>query len=141
MRLAEPLAVPCNLCGELENYEVATVSHTFIRREIAALEKRAFEVERFSIRPAPVKLADPEDIAEEARTTVLLARGIPRLALTAVGSAALHPIRFLRALHMSLRVGLRSEHGLLRNLAYLRTGCTALRLFRRAQCSYRSTSV
>jgi len=113
-----------------------SVSHTFIRREIAALEKKGFEVERFSIRPPPVKLVDPEDIAEQARTTVLLARGMPRLALTAVGTAALHPIRFLRALHMSFRMGLRSERGLLRNLAYLMTACTALRLFRRAQCSH-----
>jgi len=113
-----------------------SVSHTFIRREIAALEEKGIEVVRFSIRPPPVRLVDPEDIAEQARTTVLLARGIPRLALTAAWTAALHPIRFLKALRMSIRMGLRSERGLLRNLAYLMTACTTLRLFRRAQCEH-----
>jgi len=35
-----------------------SVSHTFIRREIAALEERGIEVQRFSIRPPPVQLVD-----------------------------------------------------------------------------------
>jgi len=113
-----------------------SVSHTFIRREIAALEEKGIQVERFSIRPPPVQLVDPEDLAEQARTTVLLSRGIPRLALTAAWTAGLHPIRFLKALRMSIRMGLRSERGLLRNLAYLMTACTTLRLFRRAQCTH-----
>jgi len=113
-----------------------SVSHTFIRREIAALEQKGIEVERFSIRPPPVELVDPDDIEEQARTTVLLARGLPRLALTAGWTAVLHPIRFLKALHMSIRMGLRLERGLLRNLAYLMTACTTLQLFRRAQCRH-----
>jgi len=113
-----------------------SVSHTFIRREIAALEEKGIQVERFSIRPPPVRLVDPEDIAEQARTTVLLARGMPRLALRMAWTALLHPIRFLKALRMSIRMGLRSERGLLRNLAYLMTACTTLHLFRRAQCTH-----
>lgn len=113
-----------------------SVSHTFIRREIAALEEKGIEVARFSIRPPPVKLVDPEDIDEQTRTTVLMARGIPRLLLTAAWTAIRRPIRFLRALVMSVRMGARLERGLVRNLGYLLTACTTLELFRRAQCAH-----
>ena len=47
------------------------VSHTFIRREIAALEEHGIEIVRFSIRPTPDELIDPLDVAEERRTNVL----------------------------------------------------------------------
>jgi len=113
-----------------------SVSHTFIRREIAALEDKGIEIVRFSIRPPPTRLLDLEDIAEQSRTTVLLARGIPRLALTAAWTAVRHPLRFAKALAMTVRMGLRSERGLLRNLAYLMTACTALLLFRQEQCGH-----
>jgi glycosyltransferase involved in cell wall biosynthesis len=113
-----------------------SVSHTFIRREIAALEEIGIEVERFSIRPPPEQLVDPDDVAEQGRTTVLLALGVPRLVWTATWTAILHPIRFLKALRMSVRMGLRSDRGLLRNLGYLMEACTALHLFRRAQCTH-----
>ena len=113
-----------------------SVSHTFIRREIAALEDKGVDIARFSIRPPPTKLVDPDDIAEQSRTTVLLARGIPRLALTAVWTAIRHPVRFAKALAMTVRMGLRSDRGLLRNLGYLMTACTTLKLFRRDQCGH-----
>ena len=113
-----------------------SVSHTFIRREIAALEDKGVDIARFSIRPPPTKLVDPDDIAEQNRTTVLLARGIPRLGLTAAWTAIRHPIRFAKALAMTVRMGLRSERGLLRNLAYLMTACTTLQLFEREQCGH-----
>ena len=113
-----------------------SVSHTFIRREIAALEEKGIEVERFSIRPPPVQLVDPDDVAEQTRSTVLLARGVPRLAWTAAWTAVLHPIRFLKALRMSIRMGLRSDRGLLRNLGYLMEACTTLHLFRRTRCTH-----
>ncbi len=48
------------------------VSHTFIRREIRALEDRGVAVERFSIRDTAAELKDDDDRAESARTTVLL---------------------------------------------------------------------
>ncbi|MFW2390654.1 MAG: colanic acid biosynthesis glycosyltransferase WcaL, partial [Polyangiales bacterium] len=88
-----------------------SVSLTFVRREIAALEDKGIEIARFSIRPPPTKLVDPDDIAEQGRTTVLLARGIPMLALTTAWTAVRHPVRFAKALAMTLRMGLRSGRG------------------------------
>lgn len=112
------------------------VSHTFIRREIAAIEERGFEVERFSIRPTPDQLVDPLDVAEQARTHVLLDQGLPTLLLRALGVALFRPVRFLRALVLAWRLGRRSERGLPNNLAYLMVACTVFREVRRRGCSH-----
>ena len=53
------------------------VSHTFIRREIAAVQERGIDVARFSIRRSPDELVDSLDVAEEKRTTVLLIEASP----------------------------------------------------------------
>ena len=50
------------------------VSHTFVRREIRALEALGVEVERFSIRDTADEVTDDDDRAETARTHVLLPR-------------------------------------------------------------------
>ena len=54
--------------------EYPKISHSFVRREIEALERRDVEVEIFSIRPWSTALVDPADIAHAQRTTVLYAR-------------------------------------------------------------------
>ena len=58
------------------------VSHSFIRREIAALEAHGVAVARFSVRPAGRRrVVDPADRAERERPAVLLARrGWPAVA-------------------------------------------------------------
>jgi hypothetical protein len=43
-------------------------SHSFIRREIAALERQGVEVHRFAMRSDRGALADPADLAEDDRT-------------------------------------------------------------------------
>ena len=63
-----------------------TVSHTFIRREIHALERRGHHVSRLSIRPAGV-LADPVDVAEAEQTICILQRGPLRLIAAAIWMA------------------------------------------------------
>ena len=93
-----------------------SVSHTFIRREIAALEAKGVEIERFSIRRPPTELVDPLDVQELDRTTVLLDRGLFGLVLASARTA----------LRMSVRMGRRLHDGFLRNLGYLMTACVAL---------------
>lgn len=51
--------------------EYPKVSHSFVRREIEAVEKMGVEVEIFSIRPWSTDLADPLDLSHAKRTTVL----------------------------------------------------------------------
>ena len=51
------------------------VSHSFIRREILALERSGVELQRVAIQGWDEKLSDPEDVAERARTQYVLKNG------------------------------------------------------------------
>ena len=51
------------------------VSHSFIRREILALERLGFEVQRIALRGWSESVVDPEDIAEKSRTQYVLQGG------------------------------------------------------------------
>jgi len=104
------------------------VSHSFIRREIAALEANGVEVQRFSIRRPTVKLTDPADVSEAAKTTVLLDAGVAGLAASALKTAASRPLRFCRAMQMAWRLGRRSERGVLRHMVYVAEACMLLKL-------------
>ncbi len=95
------------------------VSHTFIRREIAALELQGVEVERFSVRRTYETLVDEADQRELQRTRVILDVGIRGLLLALFASFALRPFTSFAALRLTLKVGLRSDRGLLRHVAYL----------------------
>jgi hypothetical protein len=76
-----------------------SLSHGFIRREIAALEACGVEVERVSIRREPeALLPDEADLAERARTRVLLDRGAAGLLADALVLLARRPrVRLWRA--------------------------------------------
>lgn len=87
------------------------VSHTFIRREIRALEDMGVEVSRFSIRETPDELVDPADIEEERRTRILLGGGAAPLLAATVQVAAQAPSAFARAAALAAEVGVRSERG------------------------------
>ena len=94
------------------------ISHSFIRREIQALERQGVSISRFSIRRAKSGVIADEDKAEAAQTRTILDAGLPSLA-TAIGrSLVLRPLRSLAALVQSLRLGWRSEAGIVRHLIY-----------------------
>jgi glycosyltransferase involved in cell wall biosynthesis len=97
-------------------------SHTFIRREIAALERRGHTVHRFAMRSDRAALKDAADLAEDARTEHILKN---RAALAR--SALAMPLRpgFASALHVAMACGARGAGGgdgtggRLRHLIYL----------------------
>ncbi|HJZ89907.1 MAG TPA: glycosyltransferase family 4 protein [Gemmataceae bacterium] len=99
------------------------VRHTFIRREIVALERLGVPVERFSIRDTGADAVDPADRAEHAKTRALLSAGKLVLLATFLTHAMTRPNRFLRAVRCAIRLGRRSDRGVLRHLAYLAEGC------------------
>jgi colanic acid/amylovoran biosynthesis glycosyltransferase len=94
-------------------------SHSFIRREILAMEASGFEVLRYSLRPVNEILVSEADWAEQPLTRVVLGVGPAGLALAVAATALGRPGPFLRALALAVRLGRRSDRGLLRHLAYL----------------------
>jgi glycosyltransferase involved in cell wall biosynthesis len=104
-------------------------SHTFIRREVAALRRLGIEVETFSVRPGQA-LSD-DDRAEAARTFVVLAGSALPLA-RAVLAALGRPGPWLRALATALRHALPGPLQRVKALAYFAEGlCLAAELERR----------
>src|SRR5215213_6436206 len=99
------------------------VRHTFIRREIVALETQGVEVVRFSVRGSGSDAVDPADQAEYAKTRAILPTGKLALSSSLLGNALTRPIRFARALRLAVRFGRRSDRGVLRHLVYLAEAC------------------
>jgi colanic acid/amylovoran biosynthesis glycosyltransferase len=102
------------------------ISHTFIRREIEGLEAHGCSVARYSLRRAVDRLVTPSDQEEAARTTVILERGALGLLLALFRAFVTGPRAFLRAVGLTLRIGRRSERGLLVACAYLAEACVLL---------------
>lgn len=63
-------------------------SHSFIRREIRALERAGHRVHRFAIRGDFAALVDPADRSEHERTERILEAGPTRLLAATIGAAA-----------------------------------------------------
>ncbi|MDP6539820.1 MAG: glycosyltransferase [Planctomycetota bacterium] len=111
-------------------------SHTFVRREIAALEELGVEVERFAIRPAGEDLVDERDRAELGRTRVLLDRGVLGLAAGLALALVTRPAAAARAAAAAVAMGRRSERGVARHLAYLAEAALLVRALERSCASH-----
>ena len=106
-------------------------SHTFIRRELKALEALGHAVQPISIRRAEAAtVVDPADEAEIGRTEVLLARPA-RLVGNVLGMLVRSPARSLIELARILRVGLGNGSGFVRPVAYFVEACALAALCRR----------
>ncbi len=106
------------------------VSHSFIRREIAALEELGAEVLRISIRRTTDALPDSADRLEGDRTITLL--GSPGAALGLAGAVFARllrsPGRFFATAGKAISLARGSSSGLLRHLAYLAEACSVAQL-------------
>ncbi len=111
-------------------------SHAFIRREIAALESRGIIVDRMSIRRVKETLVEPEDRAEQSRTTTLLDRGLLKLAFATLAVFISCPIKSLRCLLGAIRLAKHSDRGFLRHLAYVAEACLLKRLTAASKASH-----
>jgi colanic acid/amylovoran biosynthesis glycosyltransferase len=108
-------------------------SHTFIRREIAGLESLGIEVERYTVRAAPGPSIDPADESERLQTQTILGVGLLGLWAAAARAAVTRPLRFARALGAAVRLGRRSERGVIFHLIYLAEACVLLRWLARSK--------
>jgi len=99
------------------------VSHSFVRREIAGVERAGVEVLRFSIRRPAADLPDPDDRREAGVTRVILAQGAPALLGAALAAAVTVPGGFGRALAAAAGAALRYPARGWRHFAYLAEAC------------------
>lgn len=102
------------------------VSHSFIRREILALERQGVQVLRIALRGWDGDVVSAEDQAERHATRYVLDGGFIVL-LMAMGRAFLaSPSRFGAGLRLSLRMSRRADRSLFHHLAYLAEACRML---------------
>lgn len=99
------------------------VSHTFIRREILALETLGVDVLRFSVRGWNDELRDAGDLAERQKTSYVLRGGALSLLLSILVCAVASPGRFLRAFVEANRIGWRGDRPLLLHWVYFAEAC------------------
>jgi len=113
------------------------ITHSFIRREIRALESLGVEVVRFSVHPLDSDplgartLVTEADCEEHERTRAILSAGVMAYASALIAEALQRPGAFARALFTALTMGWRSERGLLRNLGYLAMASVLVRWLRK----------
>ena len=99
------------------------ISHSFIRREILALERLGHEVLRISIRGWADAQRSAEDRLEQARTRYVLRGGAVPLLISFLRILATNPAGLFRAIVLTLKVGLRAERPLPVHLIYLLEAC------------------
>ena len=111
------------------------LSHSFIRREIQALDGEAIQVDRITVRAPGVQL-EPADAAEAKKTWVLLQAGWLNFLTAFVSALVCTPLAFIRAAWMALRLGCRSISRLPRHGAYFLEACVLVRRLRQTGCQH-----
>lgn len=103
------------------------VSHSFIRREILALERQGFAIQRIALRGWDEPLVDAEDLRERTLTRYVLKTGLAGLVVPTLVELWKSPARFLRALRLALRMSRKSDHRVLHHLVCLAEACVLRR--------------
>ncbi|MBD8542819.1 glycosyltransferase [Oxalobacteraceae sp. CFBP 13708] len=99
------------------------ISHSFIRREILALERQGYDVQRLAMRGWADELRDEEDVRERAVTRYVLQDGAFAMGMDVVRMALTRPGRLLKALALACKIGMRSDRPLPLHLIYLAEAC------------------
>ena len=77
------------------------VSHSFIRREILALERLGFVVHRWASRGWDADCPDPADLAEQRRTRYVLAAGPLSLVTALLRTLLTNPKAFIASVRLA----------------------------------------
>jgi len=99
------------------------VSHSFIRREIQALERHGVEVMRIALQERGAELLDEENLPERERTRYARRNGVSALPIALARMSFTRPVRLLQALALALRMGRRAQRPLPVHLLYLAEAC------------------
>jgi len=112
------------------------VSHTFIKREIHALERRGVTVQRIALRGWDSELVDDTDRRERERTSYVLKEGLASFASAIASIAVRSPARLWAAMRLAIKVARRSDRPALVHLIYVAEACVILRYLARSQASH-----
>jgi len=112
------------------------VSHTFIRREILALERRGLDVIRIALRGWDDELVDDEDRNERERTRYVLKDGAVGLLTAFVMTLITTPRALLGTVILAWRMSYRSERPLLIHLIYVAEACRIVPWLREAKVEH-----
>jgi glycosyltransferase involved in cell wall biosynthesis len=102
------------------------VSHSFIRREILALERQGFHILRIALRGWDEQLVDADDLSERSRTRYVLREGVAALLPAVLRTALTAPAPFVRACVLAFHMGRRADRPLRYHFAYLAEACRIL---------------
>jgi colanic acid/amylovoran biosynthesis glycosyltransferase len=92
------------------------VSHSFIRREILAMERQGFEVQRIALRGWNESLPDAEDRQEQEKTQYVLRTGLRGLLFPWLLGLLRSPLKMYAALRLAIRVSRQTDGRLLHHL-------------------------
>lgn len=125
----EPRPAAPRSVAYLTNLYPAT-SHSFIRREILALEAAGWQVHRFAHRRGAAACVEPADLAEQRRTVILL--DLPKSEMLAAVCRWLveRPGALLGTLATSLRMAWRGDGRYVAHLGYFVLACMLSRRLR-----------
>lgn len=112
------------------------VSHSFIRREILALERQGVAVERIAVRGWDGDVVDADDLAELTYTRHILRDGIGPSLRAAFRVLRAEPPKFFGALREAFRLSRGSERSLPYHLIYLAEACLVLEWLRATGVSH-----
>jgi glycosyltransferase involved in cell wall biosynthesis len=113
-----------------------TVSHSFIRREIVALERAGVDVLRVGVRGWVDNAASSADADERRRTRYLLQGGGGPLIKATLSCLLRRPLRYGRALFSALRFSRGSSRPLPLHLVYLAEACLLQRWLEQSSCDH-----
>jgi colanic acid/amylovoran biosynthesis glycosyltransferase len=106
--------------------EYPKASHSFIRREIHALERQGFEILRVALRGWENELPDAQDQDECTRTRHVLRAGLAALILPTIAKLLRSPLKFIGALRLAAHMSRDSERPLPYHLIYIMEACRIL---------------
>jgi colanic acid/amylovoran biosynthesis glycosyltransferase len=112
------------------------VSHTFIRREILALERRGLDVLRIALRGWDDELVDDEDRSERELTRYVLKDGAVALLTAFVTTLMTAPRKLMATLIVAWQMSCRSERPLLIHLIYVAEACRIVSWLREAKVEH-----
>ena len=99
------------------------VSHSFIRREILALERLGMVVQRIALRGLNEPLVDPDDISERLNTQYVLDSGMLNVLLSVIKTLFSRPVAFFFVLKLAIKMGWNADRPLPYHLIYFAEAC------------------